>query len=99
MAKRLTKAQRAMMEREDSAWAMLGVSFVKLLRDRGADDAMRSEAWNLSDWLYVNLLSDDERRDFMTNTGVVMESEFAPDPNYKEPYDYPRPEPDEDIPF
>ena len=106
------KAARALLaaERTDAAFGMMGREFVKLLREIQPQTtldvhpeiaAQRAVALQLAEWLYEHRLSDDEQSEFMSNTGWVFDCELRPDPNYREPYDYPRPfeEYADDIPF
>lgn len=99
--KRTTKLQRARMAREDAAFALMGAAFVRLLRGVSpvCADEVRPKAIEVADWVHLYMLTKDEANEFMVTTGWVFDSDLLPDPNFKEPLDYPRPALDEEIPF
>jgi hypothetical protein len=92
MPRRLSKRKLEDQARENAAYDLMGVAFVKLLRDREASAEHSKTAWDIAEFLYTKF-TRDEWNTWIAGTGILLETL----PESPEPYDHPRP--DDGIPF
>ena len=68
-----------MAEEEESAYALIGAAFVKLLRDETAPKEKREAALKLASyWLLENGLPAKEALFIVDNTGLIFDPVFDP---------------------
>lgn len=96
MVERLSELERQRKENEESAYALIGAAFAKLLRDKTAPRREREAALKLAYWLYENRLDAGEALFFLDNTGFIVDPVF--DPLYPKASDDPSTWGD-DVPF
>lgn len=69
-------ADRPPATKEAVARRLMGDAFVQVVCSPQIDAPERAEALKLAEWLFANVLTPEQRDQFMVDTGWIIDSEF-----------------------